>query len=438
MLKVRSKSFSTPSVVIGDKIYNFQDHHCEIPDQEALDLVQANSDYEVVEPEDDSKGAALTKFDGRAWNTKKKKDKKLIWDGPIGYNNGYGKSSMMMAEGLGELLDLYIVNSKWLGSIHEHMGKNLEKLMKKKTDKIDTFYIKFFPASVIENRTAERFVAYTMLETTRIPKSWVKKLNKYAERVIVPSEHQRQAFIDSGVTVDIRTIPLGLKTDMFPVLDRTRPEGETEFVFGTMGSLTYRKGTDILVKAFLKAFPLDKYPNVGLIIKTLPLRKGVVHNWFADPELLRKDPRIVIVGESYSPDQLLEDFFKIIDAFVFPTRGEGFGLPPLEAMCTGLPTLCTNWSGCSEFLDPKVSIPLDYELKPVPNGKMGGYPKDLQAEGQEWAEVDPNYLAEKMLWVYENQDKAKKMGAKAAKYVRKNFNHKLAAQKVIDYLDEKF
>jgi glycosyltransferase involved in cell wall biosynthesis len=33
------------------------------------------------------------------------------------------------------------------------------------------------------------------------------------------------------------------------------------------------------------------------------------------------------------------------DAFVLPTRGEGWGLPILEAMAAGVPAIATNWSG---------------------------------------------------------------------------------------------
>jgi glycosyltransferase involved in cell wall biosynthesis len=33
------------------------------------------------------------------------------------------------------------------------------------------------------------------------------------------------------------------------------------------------------------------------------------------------------------------------DAFVLPSRGEGWGRPHIEAMAMGLPTIATNWSG---------------------------------------------------------------------------------------------
>lgn len=38
-------------------------------------------------------------------------------------------------------------------------------------------------------------------------------------------------------------------------------------------------------------------------------------------------------------------FYKAGDAFVLPTRGEGWGRPHVEAMSMGLPVISTNWSG---------------------------------------------------------------------------------------------
>jgi len=263
-------------------------------------------------------------------------------------------------------------------------------------------------------------------------------MNNFCERVIVPCEQQREAFIASGVKRPIKSIPLGLDLRKYPKVDRTRPAGDDGYVFGTMGNLTYRKGTDILVKAFQTAFPIKKYPDGPILyIKTLAIGGLLTNMWFMKPEDLKADPRIVIVGESWGPQQMIDEFYSKIDAFVFPTRGEGFGLPPLEAMATGLPTICTNFSGCEEFMDDEVSYPLDYKLIDVPNSHGGGYPPDLQAEGQQWAEPDFNQLVDQMKYMYENREEANKKGAKAVKYVEENFANTVVARKLVDYLDSK-
>mmetsp|Transcript_7526 Transcript_7526/g.16673 ORF Transcript_7526/g.16673 Transcript_7526/m.16673 type:complete len:81 (+) Transcript_7526:1012-1254(+) len=46
------------------------------------------------------------------------------------------------------------------------------------------------------------------------------------------------------------------------------------------------------------------------------------------------------------------------DAFVLPSRGEGWGRPHTEAMVMGLPCIATNWSGNTEFMSDANSFPI--------------------------------------------------------------------------------
>lgn len=65
--------------------------------------------------------------------------------------------------------------------------------------------------------------------------------------------------------------------------------------------------------------------------------------------------------------------FKSADAFVLPTRGEGWGLPLAEAMAMSLPVVATNWSGPTAFLDSSVGYPLRVEgLAEVEEGAFKG------------------------------------------------------------------
>lgn len=59
-------------------------------------------------------------------------------------------------------------------------------------------------------------------------------------------------------------------------------------------------------------------------------------------------PRNNVVGTGV-PDFIMADFYNMFDVFTLPTSGEGFGLPILEAMACGTPTLVTNYSGHLDF-----------------------------------------------------------------------------------------
>ena len=62
-----------------------------------------------------------------------------------------------------------------------------------------------------------------------------------------------------------------------------------------------------------------------------------------------KLPRIQLISR-HIPTSDLPRLYKACDAFVLPSRGEGWGRPHVEAMSMGLPLISTNWSGPTEFM----------------------------------------------------------------------------------------
>ena len=78
------------------------------------------------------------------------------------------------------------------------------------------------------------------------------------------------------------------------------------------------------------------------------------------------------------PQAQLPALYASVDAFVLPSRGEGWGRPHVEAMAMALPVIATDWSGSTEFLDETVGYPVPVAaLAPIPDGAFAGH---LQAE----------------------------------------------------------
>ena len=48
--------------------------------------------------------------------------------------------------------------------------------------------------------------------------------------------------------------------------------------------------------------------------------------------------------------------YAVADAFVLPTRGEGWGLPVVEAMAMELPVVVTNATGCAQRKAPSHTV----------------------------------------------------------------------------------
>ncbi len=254
------------------------------------------------------------------------------------------------------------------------------------------------PKSTWDMLPFDRKIAIVPWETTQIPPSWVSRINR-CQALFVPCKQNIEAFKNSGVKIPIELIHWGIDPKMFYPVERTsgRP-----FTFGTMGALSYRKGTDILVQAFLRAFPKEQ--DVQLICKTS-------FNGFM---FATRDKRVKVDMTPVDHSELMNLFFKKVDCFVFPTRGEGFGLTPLEAMATGMPAIVTDWSGPTEYMTDEIGWKLDYSPAEAKDFTKTVY----KEECGNWVDPNIDHLVHLMRYAYEHQDEVKKKGQAAAEYVK--------------------
>ncbi|MES2273174.1 MAG: glycosyltransferase family 1 protein, partial [Chlamydiota bacterium] len=93
----------------------------------------------------------------------------------------------------------------------------------------------------------------------------------------------------------------------------------------------------------LKAFERMKNSHWGLVIvgKAKGLRNSI-------REIDQK--KVLLLGEV--PDKDLSLLYNLAELFIFPSFYEGFGLPPLEAMHCGCPTIVSNRSSLPEICGP--------------------------------------------------------------------------------------
>lgn len=91
-----------------------------------------------------------------------------------------------------------------------------------------------------------------------------------------------------------------------------------------------------------------------------------------------------VVVHSQELDEIeMPRLYAAADAFVLPTRGEGWGLPIMEAMAMGLPTIATNWSGPSEFMTEENSFPVPIDgVESIPKQPSSVWAKVMQSVSQ--------------------------------------------------------
>jgi glycosyltransferase involved in cell wall biosynthesis len=181
-----------------------------------------------------------------------------------------------------------------------------------------------------------------------------------------------------------------------------------------------RKGFPEVFKAFTKEFKKDE--PVRLVLKTtldeipLPITKD-------------QYPNIDIIRGKKPVSELVE-LCNQCDCFVFPSRGEGFGMTPLEAMATGIPAIVPNAHGISEYFDANFM----YEVK-VKEECPAIYSRYKGMDVGKMVICDEEDLRKQMRWIYEHQQEARTMGIKAAEYA-KQWTYKKSAEKLKAILDE--
>lgn len=224
-------------------------------------------------------------------------------------------------------------------------------------------------------------IAHTMFEATRLPEGWVEKLNRYADRVIVPCAWNVDVFRDNGVTRPIDVVKWGVDPVDYPLLERTRT-ADLPYTFLWSGTPDLRKGWDVTYKAFRRAF--GDREDVRLIMHFRQLPQGV--NGIRDGNVM------LVVGLLGRP--VLRQMLQIADCFVFPSRGEGWGLPPREAASTGLPVIATDAHGLAE---DNWSVRL---------GTVGMSPADYGPWGDvgEWFEPDGDQLVDELRWAVAHRE----------------------------------
>lgn len=294
-----------------------------------------------------------------------------------------------------------------------------------------------------------RFViGRTMFETDRLNVEHVRRCNRM-DSVWVPTDFHVSSFVQSGVDpskvikiiqpVDVEFFnpalyePLSLASIGDLVLG-TKPAflSSKVFAFLSVFKWEHRKGWDVLLNAYLKEFSKDD--NVVLYLLTNAYHcdrdfDNMIVEFVEDSGLEKpaKGWAPIYVIDSHIAQVDFPRVYKAVDAFVLPTRGEGWGRPVVEAMAMALPVIVTNWSGPTEYLTEENSYPLPVEeMSEVKEGPF---------KGHLWAEPSVSKLRALMRRVVSNVEEAEAKGRKAREDMVRRFAPEVVAGIVADHIE---
>jgi glycosyltransferase involved in cell wall biosynthesis len=266
------------------------------------------------------------------------------------------------------------------------------------------------------------YACMTMFETDGIPAQWPEPILE-CSRLWVPSAFNVETFASGGIPREmIDLVPIGLDIESQPIDGDTLDIPERRSVaFLSVFEWTYRKGWDVLFSAWASAFTRDD--DACLIVRTsfrqLDIARTIhqcLTQWGFDPK--RVAP-IIVLPKKLSQAELVA-LYRTADAYVLPTRGEGFGLPYLEAMALGLPVIGTAWSGMTDFVDARTGYLIDARLAPITSPLISRIVPLYK--NQRWAEPSVQSTVAQLRRVYEHRDEAATVAARGTVVARTQFN----------------
>jgi glycosyltransferase involved in cell wall biosynthesis len=268
-----------------------------------------------------------------------------------------------------------------------------------------------------------------------IPVSWAEQMPKTVDRVWCPTEHVRRIFTEAGVPAEQTfVLPWGVDPTVFhPGVTPAELDTGTKFVFLFVGGPIWRKGIDVLIDAYLAEF--SAADDVALVIKAFGTQSFYIDQSATDriAELsTRTDVPAVRYSDEMLSDDALASLYRRADVLVLPYRGEGFGLPVLEAMACGTPPIVTAGGATDDFVSDRTGFRMP--ARRIPIGKLDSGDK-LARPG--WVlDVDQATLQRSLRHAFEHPSLVRETGERAAAFVKGGHTWRHSAQRVLLDLDD--
>lgn len=181
----------------------------------------------------------------------------------------------------------------------------------------------------------EQVIFWTTFESSIFPKNWVDNLNKTSE-VLVPHKAIANNLKKSGVNCQISVVEQPFQRHERTTLLVRKPK---IINIGFNGLPTNRKNVTKLIEALKLVNQVDK--KFHLYIK-IPY---AVNN---DYKNLIDDNITIEIGD-FTERQMAEWYSKL-NAYIFPSSGEGWSFTPRESLYLGIPTVITDIDVHQELL----------------------------------------------------------------------------------------
>ena len=331
--------------------------------------------------------------------------KKVVIRAPLLSISGYGEHSRQVFKYLSTKTDIMLkANIVQWGNTAWHINANecdglVGKIMSVSVGDDSGYDVSFQVQLPDEwsNTLATFNVGITAgVETDICDKKWIDGINRM-NLVIVPSKFVKDTFLRSGeVTTPIVVVGVWYQEnlDLDPLQSIHDLKFDTNFNFLVVSQLTStnensdRKNIINTIKWICESFENDK--DVGIVLKT-NLGRGTFIDREAVLNLIKNTirsfrkgafPRIHVIHGNMTDREMTSLYtHPSVKALINLTRGEGFGLPILDAAVAGLPVITTNATGHLDFMKLGKFVGVEYDAVEIPKDRVDNR---IFIEGAKW------------------------------------------------------
>jgi glycosyltransferase involved in cell wall biosynthesis/tetratricopeptide (TPR) repeat protein len=272
-----------------------------------------------------------------------------------------------------------------------------------------------------------RWVFMQPWEFGSLPKAWPPALRRVDE-VWAYSRSVRDCYLEAGVPPErVHVVPLGVDPAIFhPGVEPLALPPGPSFRFLFVGGTIYRKGFDLLLAAYTRAFrPTDR---VGLVVKDMGTRsfyRGQTAEALVAEHRARGYP--IEYLDRTLDERELAGLYAACDCLAHPYRGEGFALPVVEAMACGLAAIVTGAGPARDYASEATAFLLPARRAEFPTCRVG----DWETVGRPWLwEPDLEALVALLRLAASDPLLARSKGAAALAWIRERFTWSRSADAV--------
>lgn len=222
-----------------------------------------------------------------------------------------------------------------------------------------------------------------------------KSVSKWTDVLVTVSNLNKKKIVDLKISNEskIHNIYSGIDLDLFKnkkdlSFRKKLNISSDKILIGSVGRLSYQKDPITMINAF--KIVSDQFLNAHLVLVGDGILKKEVINKLNEFDL---NERVHLTGNINDPWKI----YQSIDLFIMSSIYEGLGRSLTEALCCGIPVVCTEVEGVPEI---------------VKDGITGLLVKPKDTEG----------LANGIIESLDNMEEAKKRALRGQKFVNKNFS----------------